>query len=212
MSTSLPPRAQAALDSGNKIMAIKIVRESTGMGLAEAKFLVDRAERRPPGTPPSANSQIADLLIPALEAFRNGHPIEAIKIIRQSGLGLKEAKELLERAQREGSLDAAVRRPIGTPVQHASPGSAPGNLPIKAMLALREGNMVDAIREYRAQHGVGLHDGKLAIEAHLADDPLLKRQYDEARAQRGNPAVKIVVATTLILVAFIVWRIFLSAS
>ncbi|HET6598215.1 MAG TPA: ribosomal protein L7/L12 [Anaerolineales bacterium] len=39
------PQLQDALRRGNKIEAIKIYRELTGMGLAEAKEAIDRAER-----------------------------------------------------------------------------------------------------------------------------------------------------------------------
>lgn len=38
------PQIQAALREGNKIAAIKIYREMTGVGLAEAKQAIDRAE------------------------------------------------------------------------------------------------------------------------------------------------------------------------
>ena len=37
------PQLQAALRSGNKIEAIKIYRELTGVGLAEAKDAIDKA-------------------------------------------------------------------------------------------------------------------------------------------------------------------------
>ena len=36
------PEVRAALAAGNKIMAIKLVRERTGLGLKEAKDLVER--------------------------------------------------------------------------------------------------------------------------------------------------------------------------
>jgi ribosomal protein L7/L12 len=39
------PQILAALRSGNKIEAIKIYRELTGVGLAEAKDAIDKAER-----------------------------------------------------------------------------------------------------------------------------------------------------------------------
>jgi ribosomal protein L7/L12 len=39
------PQIQAALRSGNKIEAIKLYRELTGRGLAEAKDAIDRAEK-----------------------------------------------------------------------------------------------------------------------------------------------------------------------
>jgi ribosomal protein L7/L12 len=41
----LSPQIQEALRRGNKIEAIKIYRELTGVGLAEAKDAIDRAER-----------------------------------------------------------------------------------------------------------------------------------------------------------------------
>jgi len=39
----LSPQIQAAIRSGNKIEAIKIYREMTGLGLAEAKAVIDKA-------------------------------------------------------------------------------------------------------------------------------------------------------------------------
>ena len=39
------PQIQAALREGNKIAAIKIYREMTGVGLAEAKQAIDKAEQ-----------------------------------------------------------------------------------------------------------------------------------------------------------------------
>ena len=39
------PQVQDALRRGNKIEAIKIYRELTGVGLAEAKQAIDRAEQ-----------------------------------------------------------------------------------------------------------------------------------------------------------------------
>lgn len=42
----LAPEIRAALGEGRKIEAIKLVRERTGLGLKEAKELVERHERR----------------------------------------------------------------------------------------------------------------------------------------------------------------------
>ena len=42
----LPPEVVEAIKSGRKIEAIKLLRVSTGMGLANAKVLVDSAARR----------------------------------------------------------------------------------------------------------------------------------------------------------------------
>ena len=48
----LPPEVIRAISRGRKIEAIKLLRESTGLGLANAKVLVDKAARR--HGPPSA--------------------------------------------------------------------------------------------------------------------------------------------------------------
>jgi hypothetical protein len=41
----LPPAVIRAIEQGRKIEAIKLLREATGLGLANAKVLVDRAAR-----------------------------------------------------------------------------------------------------------------------------------------------------------------------
>lgn len=47
----LPPAVIRAIEQGRKIEAIKLLRESTGLGLANAKVLVDKAARqRGPGS------------------------------------------------------------------------------------------------------------------------------------------------------------------
>lgn len=42
----LPPEVVKAITQGRKIEAIKLLRESTGLGLANAKVLIDRAALR----------------------------------------------------------------------------------------------------------------------------------------------------------------------
>jgi ribosomal protein L7/L12 len=92
---------RALLDSGHKIEAIKRVREQTGLGLKEAKDLVDAMERGASvalqsGTSLSTYQGDADREARRLVAA--GKAIEAIKLIRdQKNLGLKEAKDYVER-------------------------------------------------------------------------------------------------------------------
>ena len=43
---SLPPEVIQAIEQGRKIEAIKRLREATGLGLANAKVLVDKASRQ----------------------------------------------------------------------------------------------------------------------------------------------------------------------
>jgi ribosomal protein L7/L12 len=92
----------ALLAGGNKIAAIKRLRELTGLGLKEAK---DYVEALPDAGPlpalPSAGSMqpagagdLAEVHSLALQ----GHKIEAIKRYRQlTGVGLKEAKDYVDR-------------------------------------------------------------------------------------------------------------------
>lgn len=42
----LPPDVVRAIEQGKKIEAIKLLRESSGLGLANAKVLVDKASRQ----------------------------------------------------------------------------------------------------------------------------------------------------------------------
>jgi ribosomal protein L7/L12 len=52
-SFTLSTEALDALRSGNKIEAIKIIREATGVGLAEAKSIVEEIEKALPSMPSS---------------------------------------------------------------------------------------------------------------------------------------------------------------
>lgn len=63
----LPPGVLRAIEQGKKIEAIKLLREATGLGLANAKVLVDKAARQHgprDGTPRLVDEQtsIAGLL------------------------------------------------------------------------------------------------------------------------------------------------------
>ncbi len=42
----LPPEVIRAIEQGKKVEAIKLLREATGLGLANAKVLVDKAARQ----------------------------------------------------------------------------------------------------------------------------------------------------------------------
>ena len=45
-SGTLPASAAAALEQGNKVDAIRLLREQTGLGLAEAKAIIDAHSQR----------------------------------------------------------------------------------------------------------------------------------------------------------------------
>jgi ribosomal protein L7/L12 len=90
------------LTRGNKIEAIKRVRELTGLGLKEAKDYVEAMpSNRPLPTLPSRSTTPqagAGDLAEVHALAQQGHKIEAIKRYRQlTGVGLKEAKDYVDR-------------------------------------------------------------------------------------------------------------------
>jgi ribosomal protein L7/L12 len=96
------PAVFGQLELGNKLEAIKLLREETGMSLLEAKNLIDDAEtqnqtRRAPGAQGTTALSSA-----VMDKLMQGNKIEAIKTLRtETGLGLKEAKDAVE----QGLLD-----------------------------------------------------------------------------------------------------------
>jgi len=92
----------AALQAGNKIEAIKLCREATGLGLAEAKDFVERLATSPDA--PLSPAPIAGALSPVADLLFAGQKIQAIKLYReqvQPGAGLAEAKQAVERLEAE---------------------------------------------------------------------------------------------------------------
>ncbi len=96
------------LDAGNKIEAIKLVRQQTGMGLKEAKDYVEglAATELPVLTGATAQTRPAPIAttemdVRVLELIAKNQKIEAIKFVReQTQMGLKEAKDYVERLER----------------------------------------------------------------------------------------------------------------
>lgn len=91
---------------GRKIEAIKLLRESTGIGLKDAK---DYVEQLMAGTVPEIVHEPtleSDGLPPdVLFLLRSGEKIEAIKLLRErTGLSLKEAKERVDRELADPSV------------------------------------------------------------------------------------------------------------
>jgi len=89
---------KAEIAAGNKIAAIKLYRDATGAGLAEAKEAVELIAA---GKPPKDASRAPQPDEPGLQrvsaAISAGNLIEAIRLYRTAtGVGLKEAKEAVD--------------------------------------------------------------------------------------------------------------------
>ncbi|MBI3148645.1 MAG: ribosomal protein L7/L12 [Betaproteobacteria bacterium] len=121
MTPKIPREVQAAWDAGNKIEAIKLLREATGLGLAEAKSLLDAAAQV------SLTGQgEADASLPAdvQAALARGNKIEAIRLLRATtGLGLKDAKDRIDAAEAGG------QRAASSVPANPTPGLSPGEVP-----------------------------------------------------------------------------------
>ena len=92
-----------AIRQGNKIQAIKLYRQMTGMGLKESKAAVEEliSDRTGRGSIKPSKAVERDIVT----ALRNGNKIQAVKLYRQmSGMGLKESKAAVEALQRELGL------------------------------------------------------------------------------------------------------------
>ena len=112
----LPPEVQAAIARGNKIEAIRLLREATGLSLASAKEAVEHA-----GLPSLQRSAGGTHALPpqVLAELARGNKIEAIKLLREAtGVGLKEAKDTVDAAESSGANSAGT-----------VPGLAPGEVP-----------------------------------------------------------------------------------
>jgi len=94
--TGLPANVLEALQRGDTIGAIKLLRQSSGLGLKEAKDIIDlHVSGNPVFIAPAA--PVDSLPAPVRDALSKGNKIEAIRLLReQTGLGLKEAKDAVE--------------------------------------------------------------------------------------------------------------------
>jgi ribosomal protein L7/L12 len=106
ISSDAMAQIQQLVAQGKKIQAIKLVREHTGLGLKEAKDLVDRMEDsaavgtldQPAAEPQLTPSTPDDVMARVRMLAAQGKKIHAIKELRDHtpGLGLKEAKDIVE--------------------------------------------------------------------------------------------------------------------
>ena len=91
MNQELPDNVVESINDGNKIEAIKRLREATGMDVASAKAAVEGYSRQSGSDEPSEQ---------VLSALAAGRKIEAIKLYReQHGVGLRDARIKIEALQ-----------------------------------------------------------------------------------------------------------------
>ena len=117
MSTSLPDDVRAALAAGQKIEAIRLLRQQRSMGLAEAKAAVESAEHPAAKTPVEYGWELPR---EAKTALDQGKLLQAIRLLRSpKGVGLDDAKAMVDDAPSAPARPGA-RNPSGL---------APGEVP-----------------------------------------------------------------------------------
>lgn len=142
---SLPQDVIDAIARGDRIDAIKRLREAARVDLKTAHDAVEAWANGQPLPPlpglsmsTAALSQAAASLLPddVLDALRGGNKIEAIKLLREAtGLGLKEAKDLVEAHEAGGAGVAGQRSSAAAPMPTVVSGrSGVGIGPILALV------------------------------------------------------------------------------
>jgi ribosomal protein L7/L12 len=156
----IPAEAAAALARGERIVAIKLVREANhGVDLRGAMEATDAyaSGKHFPMTgasPVAKSSSIDGLPAEAITALSRGQLIEAIKIVRvATGLGLKEAKDLVEQ-YRDGQ--APVRDEAMRAKFEAIAGKHGVKLPEEAFAAMERGDLKHAMNLVRQAKETGL--------------------------------------------------------
>lgn len=171
-SETLPLEVLVLLANGEKIQAVKALRETTGLGLAAALAQIDARLASPvplPGSPAATHVAASAYVAGSLSAtvqdcLRRGLKIEAIKQLRnETGLGLKEAKDLVEAWQ-------------DTPPPPPQP-TLPQLIPGTVLAALRKGEKLRAVQAWTVQLGGSLQQAQQAIDQVLLKDPHLQQQY-----------------------------------
>lgn len=171
---------QALLGSGKKIAAIKRLRELTGMGLAEAKNMVDAMEAgvpahelkpRDPRPRSSADAAARVRALPAKTAEEARRLVEqrklvyAIKVIREgTGMGLREAKET---AEAMAAAEQFAAEPAGAtgPAVDGAPRAGSGDLATRVRELRADDRTGEAIELVAAETGMSLVDATRFVES-----------------------------------------------
>jgi ribosomal protein L7/L12 len=94
-SPDLEQQVRSLLDQGQKIAAVKLYKDQTGVGLAEAKEAVEAMQAD--AGPPSASDIGGDLEAELLRLLSRGDKLEAVKLYKdRKGVALLEAKQAVE--------------------------------------------------------------------------------------------------------------------
>jgi ribosomal protein L7/L12 len=157
----LDPAAESELRElvakGQKIEAIKRVRELTGLGLKEAKDYVEllpRAATVAAAPAPAARADEREVEHEARALLASGDTIAAVKRVRElTGWGLKESREYIQSLSPTQPGSASIDS--GAAPQPRDPAADP-----EVQIQLARGNKIQAIKRVRELTGWGLKEAK----------------------------------------------------
>jgi ribosomal protein L7/L12 len=133
-----------------------------------------------------------------LQALADGNVIEAIKLLRATGLDLKEAKDLIDIHQMGGDVPPSFDSTMPA-----------GTLAPNVIDAIRRGNKIDAIRLLRDQTGMDLKEAKDTVEAYeLAHPAAVSASPREMGERGGNGLWWIAVVAIVLIAAYYLFRRF----
>ncbi len=130
------------------------------------------------------------LPVRVLEALQRGNILDAIKLLRDAnGLGLNDAKNVVERYLRGNTVVAA-------------PSRFPGSPPPDVVNALQQGRKIEAIRLMRERTGLGLKEAKDAVDAYEVQTQLMQGTGSPGEVPRSEGAIWWVVGGVVVAWAF----------
>lgn len=88
------------------------------------------------------------------------------------------------------------------------PTRKPQPLSIEASLAIQDGNLIEAIKLVRERDGIGLAEAKARVDAHIAQNPVLKEHVSQRQREQRAQFVKWLVVAELIFAGAVVYWLF----
>jgi len=81
-------------------------------------------------------------------------------------------------------------------------------LPLEAQTLLSEGQVGEAIKSLRVSHGLGRREAKAWVDAHIAQEPILRVQLEARRLESRRKGFLVFLLVDAFLVAALIWYVF----
>ena len=144
-----------ALERGNKIEAIKIYREKTGLGLKESKDAVEYYVAGGEATKKRRHIPSAESAAGVRDLLDEGRKDEAIDLYAKfAGVDQYTAEDAVEQIEREMRLGDEAKDVEGLTTSDRE----------AIQQLLKRGNKIEAIKIYRDKTGLGLKESKDVID------------------------------------------------